>query len=48
MRASAVGRITYQGDGAVLRVVRQTAEIVQQAIAFGQYRRNDTDEIIPA
>jgi hypothetical protein len=47
LRASALGRISYQDNGAVLHAVRQTAGLVQPAIAFGQYRTTETGETIP-
>jgi hypothetical protein len=47
VRASTLGRISYQDNGAVLHAVRQTAGLVQPAIAFGQYRRNSKGETIP-
>ena len=46
-RASVLGRISYQDDGAALHSVRNTAGLVQPAIAFGQYRRNANGETIP-
>lgn len=46
-RASVLGRISYQGNGAVLHAVRSTAGLVQPAIAFGQYRTTKSGEIIP-
>lgn len=48
VRASAMGRISYQDNGAVLHHIRQTAGIVQPAVAFGQYRTTDNGETIPA
>lgn len=48
VRTSVLGRISYQNDGAVLHHIRQTAGIVQPAIAFGQYRTNNNGETIPA
>jgi hypothetical protein len=36
-RASVLGRISYQSNGAVLHSVRSTAGLVQPSIAFGQY-----------
>ncbi|MBX3332372.1 MAG: hypothetical protein KF722_18390, partial [Nitrospira sp.] len=47
LRASALGRISYQDNGAVLHSVRQTAALVQPSIAFGQYRTTETGETIP-
>jgi hypothetical protein len=46
-RASVLGRISYQDNGAVLHSVRQTAGLVQPSIAFGQYRTTETGETIP-
>ncbi len=46
-RASVLGRISYQDNGAVLHAVRQTAGLVQPAIAFGQYVTTETGETIP-
>ncbi len=46
-RASALGRISYQANGAVLHSVRSTAGLVQPAIAFGQYRTTAHGETIP-
>ena len=46
-RASVLGRISYQDDGAALRSVRNTAGLVQPSIAFGQYRRTANGETIP-
>lgn len=46
-RVSALGRISYQDNGAVLRAVRQTAGLVQPSIAFGQYVTTETGETIP-
>lgn len=43
-----MGRISYQDNGAVLHHIRQTAGIVQPAVAFGQYRTTDNGETIPA
>ena len=45
-RASALGRISYQDNGAALHAVRQTVGLVQPAIAFGQYRTNGKGETI--
>ena len=47
LRASVLGRISYQDNGAVLHSVRSTAGLVQPAIAFGQYRTTETGETIP-
>jgi hypothetical protein len=47
MRASAMGRISYQSNGAVLHSVRSTAGLVQPSIAIGQYRTTATGETIP-
>jgi hypothetical protein len=46
-RASVLGRISYQDNGAVLRAVRSTAGLVQPSIAFGQYVTTETGETIP-
>jgi hypothetical protein len=47
VRVSAMGRISYQSNGAVLHSVRSTAGLVQPAIAIGQYRTTATGETIP-
>ncbi|MBH0191180.1 MAG: hypothetical protein HP492_05325 [Nitrospira sp.] len=47
LRASVLGRISYQDNGATLRSVRSTAGLVQPSIAFGQYRRTANGETIP-
>lgn len=47
VRASAMGRISYQSNGAALHSVRSTAALVQPAIAIGQYRTTATGETIP-
>lgn len=46
-RASALGRVSYQSNGAVLHSVRQTAGLVQPSIAFGQYVTTEMGETIP-
>lgn len=46
-RASVLGRVSYQSNGAVLHSIRQTAGLVQPAIAIGQYRTTESGEIIP-
>ncbi len=46
-RASVLGRISYQSNGAVLHSIRQTAGLMQPSIAFGQYRTTETGEVIP-
>lgn len=46
-RASVLGRISYQDNGAALHAVRNTAGLVQPSIAFGQYRRTANGETIP-
>jgi hypothetical protein len=46
-RASVLGRISYQDNGAVLHSVRSTAGLVQPSIAFGQYVTTETGETIP-
>lgn len=46
-RASALGRISYQDNGAAIHSVRNTAGLVQPSIAFGQYCRNENGETIP-
>ena len=48
VRASALGRVSYQEDGAVLQSIRNTAALVQPSIAFGQYRTNENGETIPS
>jgi hypothetical protein len=47
MRASVLGRISYQDDGGVIRSIRQTAGLVQPALAFGQYTVTKNGETIP-
>lgn len=47
LRASALGRISYQDNGAVLHAVRNTSGLVQPSIAIGQYRATATGETIP-
>lgn len=47
VRASALGRISYQSDGAALHAIRNTAGLVQPAIALGQYRTTANGETIP-
>ena len=47
VRASVLGRISYQDNGAVLHAVRRTAGLVEPAIAFGQYRTTESGETIP-
>jgi hypothetical protein len=46
-RASFLGRISFQEDGAVIRSIRQTAGLVQPALAFGQYILTKRGETIP-
>jgi hypothetical protein len=46
-RASALGRISYQDNGAVLHSIRHTAGLVQPSVAVGQYRTTPTGETIP-
>jgi len=45
LRVSALGRISYQSNGAVLHATRSTAGLVQPSIAFGQYRTVDGETI---
>ena len=47
MRASVLGRISYQDNGAVLHSIRHTAGLVQPSVAFGQYRTTENGETIP-
>ncbi|HEX6727765.1 MAG TPA: hypothetical protein VF078_10450 [Nitrospira sp.] len=47
MRASVLGRISYQDNGAVLHSIRHTAGLVQPSVAFGQYRNTENGETIP-
>ncbi len=47
LRASVLGRVSYQTNGAVLHATRSTAGLVQPSIAFGQYRTTATGETIP-
>ena len=46
-RASVLGRVSYQDNGAVLHSIRHTAALVQPSIAFGQYRTTEKGETIP-
>lgn len=46
-RASVLGRISYQDNGAVLHSIRHTAGLVQPSMAFGQYRTTENGETIP-
>jgi len=46
-RASLLGRISYQDNGAVLHAIRHTGALVQPALAIGQYRTTETGETIP-
>jgi len=47
VRASAMGRISYQSDGSALHAVRNTSGLVQPSIAIGQYRTTKKGETIP-
>ena len=47
MRASVLGRISYQDNGAVLHSIRHTAGLVQPSVAFGQYGTTENGETIP-
>ncbi len=47
VRASAMGRISYQDNGSTLHAVRNTAGLVQPSIAIGQYRTTENGETIP-
>ena len=47
VRASAMGRISYQDSGSTFHAVRNTAGLVQPSIAIGQYRTTPTGETIP-
>lgn len=47
VRASAMGRISYQDNGSTLHAVRNTAGLIQPSIAFGQYRTTANGETIP-
>lgn len=46
-RASVLGRISYQDNGAVLHSIRHTGALVQPSMAFGQYRTTENGETIP-
>ena len=46
-RASILGRVSYQDNGAVLHSIRHMAALVQPSIAFGQYRTTEKGETIP-
>lgn len=46
-RASVLGRVSYQDNGAVLHSIRNTAALVQPSVAFGQYRTTENGETIP-
>lgn len=46
-RASVLGRISYQDNGAVLHSIRHTAGLVQPSVAIGQYRTTEKGETIP-
>lgn len=48
LRASFLGRISYQTNGAAIHSVRNTAGLVQPAVAFGQYRLTEKGETVPA
>lgn len=47
LRASVLGRISYQDNGAVLHSIRHTAGLVQPSVAIGQYRTTEKGETIP-
>jgi hypothetical protein len=47
VRASVLGRISYQANGPAIHSVRQTAGLVQPSVAFGQYRVTEKGETIP-
>lgn len=47
VRASAMGRVSYQSDGSALHAVRNTAGLVQPSIAIGQYLTTGGGETIP-
>lgn len=46
-RASVLGRVSYQDNGAVLHSIRHTAALIQPSVAFGQYWTTKTGETIP-
>ncbi len=46
-RASVLGRISYQDNGAVLHAIRHTAGLMQPSLAVGQYRTTNNGETIP-
>jgi len=47
VRVSALGRISYQDNGAVLHSIRHTAALVQPSVALGQYQTTESGETIP-
>ncbi|MDR4465798.1 MAG: hypothetical protein MRJ66_16190 [Nitrospira sp.] len=47
VRASAMGRVSYQSNGSALHAVRNTAGLVQPSIAIGQYVTTESGETIP-
>jgi hypothetical protein len=47
IRASGLGRISVQEDGAVLHQTKQTSRILQPALALGQYATNARGEQYP-
>lgn len=47
LRASVLGRISYQSNGPAIHSVRNTAGLVQPALSFGQYRVTEKGETIP-
>ena len=47
VRASILGRVSLQEDGAVLHATKTTSRIVQPALAIGQYATNQKGETVP-
>ena len=47
VRASILGRVSLQENGAVLHATKQTSHLAQPTLAIGQYARNDKGETVP-
>lgn len=47
VRASGLGRVSMQEDGAVLHQTKQTSHLLQPALALGQYATNERGEQYP-
>ena len=47
LRASGLGRISIQEDGAVLHQTKQTSRMFQPTLALGQYAMNERGELYP-